>query len=190
MQIQISGLMTAVAVLAIFLALPSASTAMLLCIVIGVLVLLPTVLAPHGRKVEVAYWTIALQPLVAVSTAVRLLVGAQTDVPGLRDLSRTYRKRAKHYAELERRALCAVKEQREDLAFWSAVGPEREKMDKAVESWAERVARMSQQPARRPEEVASVERMATYYARMRSKWQRLAMHPWLPVEPDPQEPEQ
>ncbi len=202
MQIQILWLMVALAVLAILLALPSASAVTLLSAVVAVVVLLPTALAPRGHKLEVAYWTMVLHPLLAVNAAIGLLMGARIEVPQLRDLSRTYRGRARYYAELERQALGELKEQGESLAFWSALAAEREKKGKTlesprhsdrgpdpVESWAERLSRASESPACEAKEVALWERKATYYALMRRKWQRSAIYPWLPVEPDPPEPE-
>jgi hypothetical protein len=58
--------MATVAVVAIFLTLPS--PVLLLCLVVGlvagVFVLLPAALAPRGRRVEVAYWAMALHPLI------------------------------------------------------------------------------------------------------------------------------
>jgi hypothetical protein len=202
MQIQIMELMAAVAVLAIVFCLPSASTATRLSLAVAVLVLLPTALAPRGHRAEVAFWTMALHPLMAVMAAIGHLQGARIEVPRLRDLSRTYRRRAIYYAEQEQQALWELKEQRECLAFWSALATEREKKGKAldspghsaggpdaVESRAGQVSRPSQEAAGHAKEVAFWERRATYYARMRRKWQRSAICPWLPVEPDPPEPE-
>jgi hypothetical protein len=65
MQVPIWWLMAAVAVLAILLSLPSAAS--LLSVVIAALVLLPTALAPRGHRVEVAYWAMALHPLVLLA---------------------------------------------------------------------------------------------------------------------------
>ena len=129
-------------------------------------------------------------------------LGAWKEVPRLRSLSSIYRGRAAHYAELERRALFEVKRQGECLAFWSALAAEREKTGGAfdsssrpgggpdtVESWAERVSRTKAQAAWHAREVAFWERMVAHYARMRQKWERSAVYPWLPVELDPPEPE-
>ena len=201
MQIQIMWLMGAVAILAIVLALPSASAATLACAVLASLILLPTVVSPSGHKVEVAYWTMVLHPLMAVVSGIgRLRV--RRSRAGLRELSRTYGRRARHYAELERQAVRELKEQRESRAFGLALALEREKEGQAFDvrghpgggpdadhSWANRVSRASEQAVWDAKEVAFWERKATYYAQMRRKWQRSAFYPWLPVEADPLEPE-
>jgi hypothetical protein len=66
MQLQIRWLMVIVAVLAIFLSLPWPVP--LLCLMVGLIagifVLLPAALAPRGHRVEVAYWAMALHPLI------------------------------------------------------------------------------------------------------------------------------
>jgi hypothetical protein len=139
--------------------------------------------------------------LMAVIAAVGLLLGAWIEVPRLRELSRTYRGRAEHYAELERRALWELEQQRKCLDYWSALATERERkgaaldspihpdgQPDAVESWAERVWRTREQAAWHAREVASWERKATHYAQVRRKWVGSANYPWLPVEPDPPEP--
>ena len=139
--------------------------------------------------------------LMAAIAVTGFFLGAWIEVPRLRSLSRIYRGRAAQYAELERRALFEVKQQGECLAFWSALAAEREKKGgafdspshpdggpDAVESCAERVSRTKEQAAWHAREVAFWERMATHYARMRRKWQRSAVYPWFPLEPDPPEP--
>jgi hypothetical protein len=138
---------------------------------------------------------------MALVAAIALILGTWIEVPRLRNLSRTHRVRAQHFAELERRALRDLEQQRECLAYWSALALEREKKGKAhdssrhrdggpdaVESWAERVARTKEQAAWHAKEIAFWERRAAHYARMRRKYQRSAMYPWLAVEPDPPEP--
>jgi hypothetical protein len=135
---------------------------------------------------------------MAAIAATGLVLGDWIEVPRLRALSRSYRGRAAHYGELERRALLERKQRGECLAFWSALAAEREKtggvLDSpsrpdgrpvAVESWAERVSRTREQAAWHAKELALCERRATHYARMRRKRARSAVFPWLPPEPDP-----
>jgi hypothetical protein len=139
--------------------------------------------------------------LMALVAAIALILGTWIELPRFRNLSRSYRERAEHYAELERRALWDLEQQRECLAYWSALALEREKKGEthdspghrdgdpdAVESGAERVARTKEQAAWHAKEAAIWERRATHYARLRQKYQRSATYPWLPVEPDPPEP--
>ena len=64
LQFKIMWLMVAVAALAFVLALPAAAQFLLMLAAIpAAMILLPTALAPHPRRVEVAYWAIALHPL-------------------------------------------------------------------------------------------------------------------------------
>lgn len=139
--------------------------------------------------------------LMAVVAVIGLLLGAWIEVPRLRELSWTYRRRSEYYADLERQALSEVKQQRECFAYWSALATEREKKGEpldspshpgrepdAVESRAEQIARTKGQAAWHAKEAATWERKATDYARIGRKYQRLANYPWLPVEPDSPDP--
>ena len=134
-----------------------------------------------------------LHPLMAVVSGIGRLLDAQMEGPGLRELSRTYGRRARYYAELERQAARELKEQGESRAFGLALAVEREKQGEAFDvrghsgggpdadhSWANRVSRASEQSVWDAKEVAFWERKAIYYAQMRQKWQRSAFYPWLP----------
>ena len=140
--------------------------------------------------------------LMVLIGAIAVFLGTWIEVPRLRELSRIYRSRANHYAELERRAFSEQQKQHECLAFWSALAAEREQPGGArassgdpdggavhVESRADRIARTWEQAAWHAREAALWESQASQYARMRRKWQRVAAFPWLPVEPDPPNPE-
>jgi hypothetical protein len=64
-QLQIRWLMAGVAALAVLLSLPTPVPQLLLLPgTVAALILVPTALAPRGRRVEVAYWAMALHPLV------------------------------------------------------------------------------------------------------------------------------
>ena len=201
-QIPIEGLMTAVAVLAILFTLPSASAANRAFVVLAVLVLLPTALAPRGERLEVAYWTMALYPMMVVISVIGRFGGAGMEVPRLRELALTYRRRARSHAGRERHARREAEEHGESLAYWSAVAAGREEAGRALGSTsppdggpdsagsgADRVTPASEQPEELARLVALWERRVAHYDRMRRKWQRAAFYPWRPVEPDPPEPE-
>jgi hypothetical protein len=77
--------------------------------------------SPAMRRLRVR---LRIWRLMAAIAATGLVLGAWIEVPRLRALSRSYRGRAAHYAELERRALLERKQQGECLAFWSALAAE------------------------------------------------------------------
>jgi hypothetical protein len=98
--------------------------------------------------------------LMVLIGAIAVFLGTWIEVPRLRELSRIYRSRANHYAELERRAHSEQQKQHECLAFWSALAAEREQPGGArassgdpdggavhVESRADRIARTWEQAA-------------------------------------------
>lgn len=134
--------------------------------------------------------------MMAVIAAVGLLLGAWVEVPRLREASRIRREWAEQHARLEQRGLAQLKVQVECQDFWSALAAEREKKadtfgspkPDAVESWSELASQATQQAAWHAQQVASLEKEATYHGRMRRKWQRAAIYPWLSVEHDPPSP--
>ncbi len=83
-QFQIRWLMASVAALAVLLALPTPIlTLLLLPAIVAALILLPTALAPRGRRIEVAFWAMALHPLVFLAwlAAWRFLLDPRTLYP-------------------------------------------------------------------------------------------------------------
>jgi hypothetical protein len=48
--------------------------------------------------------------------------------------------------------------------------------------------RLPRGPEPSPGRLARMKAEASYYARLRAKYERAARYPWLPVEPDPPEP--
>jgi hypothetical protein len=140
--------------------------------------------------------------LMAVIAAIGLLLGAWVEIRRLRHLAQIYRNRAISYAEVEKRALAELNTQSDCFAYWSALASEREKKWQALassshsdaqpntgESWAEMVSRTKDQAAWHKKAVIFWETRATYYGRMRRKWERSAIYPLIPVEPDPEWPD-
>jgi hypothetical protein len=134
--------------------------------------------------------------LMAVIAAIGLFLGACIEVPRLRKLIPIYRSRAKSYGRLEQQALYRLNDESECRDFWSALADEREKKAEAlgtpkpdaVESWAELASQAREQAAWHAKLVTSLEKEVAYQARMRQKWHRAAVYPWLSVEPDPLPP--
>jgi hypothetical protein len=76
-KFQLRWLMGAVATVAILLSLPAAASFLIMLVLLpAVLILVPAALAPPERRVEVAYWAMALHPLLFLAwlSAWRFLV--------------------------------------------------------------------------------------------------------------------
>jgi hypothetical protein len=128
--------------------------------------------------------------------AVALVLGACIELPRLHKLSLIYRRRAESHASLEQQTLYHLGDERECLAFWSALADQRRKSAEtpgaprpdAVESWAELASQAREQASWHAKLVSLWDSKAQYHARMRQKWQRSARYPWISAEMDTNPP--
>jgi hypothetical protein len=143
----------------------------------------------HMRLSRVRF---TVRNLVIVVAVVAIAIGAEMT----RRRWVSYRKQAAEFAKLEQGMLWTAGRREAEVARREREVEELKEKAKRVEGYpdysrnSERIAdAMTQRTTMITDEAAHLRQRAAVYSKLKEKYSHAARYPWLPVEPDPPEPE-